>query len=175
MRRTDVLFEGWDTILSVLVRGGLAYIALVALLRVSGKRTLAKLNAFDLVVTVALGSMLATVTLSKDVSVAAGVAGFGVLAGMQYAVAWVSTRSRLARKSVRSEPRLLLRKGEFLADAMRDERVTEAEVLAAIRSEGRSGRDQIEAVILETNGSISVIPSGDAPMPVRGLQELQDG
>lgn len=67
-----MFFDGWTGLLRVLVVGTLAYAALVLLLRVSGKRTLSKMNAFDLVVTVALGSTLATVLLSRDVALAEG-------------------------------------------------------------------------------------------------------
>ncbi|HYO84718.1 MAG TPA: YetF domain-containing protein [Bryobacteraceae bacterium] len=162
MRHMNVLFDGWNGIFRAIVSGALSYIALVVLLRVSGKRTLAKLNAFDLVVTVALGSMLATITLSRDVPVATGIAGLGILVAMQYVVAWASIRSGLARKSARSEPSLLVRRGQYLEQAMRAERVTEGEVLAAIRSSGRAAVEEMEAVVLETDGSISVIPSGAA-------------
>lgn len=69
----------------LLVVGPVAYVSLVLLLRVNGKRTLAKSNAFDLVVTVALGSTLATVLLSSTVSIAEGVLGMMLLVGLQYA------------------------------------------------------------------------------------------
>jgi uncharacterized membrane protein YcaP (DUF421 family) len=67
-------FDSWSDILRVVLAGSAAYAWLVALLRVSGKRTLAKLNAFDLVVTVAFGSTLATILLSSDVSWSEGAA-----------------------------------------------------------------------------------------------------
>jgi uncharacterized membrane protein YcaP (DUF421 family) len=58
-----MFYDGWFRLVRVLVVGSCGYVALIALLRISGKRTLAKLNAFDFVVTVALGSTLATVLL----------------------------------------------------------------------------------------------------------------
>lgn len=67
-----MLFSGWENLLRTLVVGVLAYVSLVVFLRISGKRTLSKMNAFDLIVTVALGSTLATVLLSKDVALAEG-------------------------------------------------------------------------------------------------------
>ncbi|WP_231362619.1 hypothetical protein [Thioalkalivibrio sp. ALMg9] len=67
-----MFFGGWDGLLRTLVVGVLAYVALIVFLRLSGKRTLSKMNAFDLVVTVALGSTLATVLLAKDVALAEG-------------------------------------------------------------------------------------------------------
>ena len=152
-----MFFDSWSGLLRVLVVGALAYVALVGLLRVTGKRTLAKMNAFDLVVTVALGSTLATVLLSKDVALAEGVLAFALLAGLQYVVAWLSVRSKPFRQLIKSEPRLLVSSGEILDGAMRDERVTRDEILSAARSSGYAGLEDIEAVVLETDGSFSVV------------------
>jgi uncharacterized membrane protein YcaP (DUF421 family) len=74
-----MFFDSWFGLLRVVVVGTLAYVALVVLLRASGKRTLAKLNAFDLIVTVALGSTLATVLLSKSVALLEGLVAFILL------------------------------------------------------------------------------------------------
>ena len=65
-----MLFDSWVGLGRVIVAGILAYAGLILLLRISGKRTLSKMNAFDLVVTVALGSTLATVLLSRSVALA---------------------------------------------------------------------------------------------------------
>ena len=82
-----MFFDSWTGLGRVLLVGTLAYVALVLLLRISGKRTLTKLNAFDLVVTVALGSTLATVLLSKSVALAEGVVALALLVSLQYAIA----------------------------------------------------------------------------------------
>ena len=87
-----MLFDSWAGLGRVLLVGTLAYVALVLLLRISSKRTLGKLNAFDLVVTVALGSTLATVLLSKSVALAEGVLALGLLILLQYLIAWLSVR-----------------------------------------------------------------------------------
>ncbi len=153
-----MFFDSWYDLLRVAVVGVCAYFALVVLLRVSGKRTLAKLNAFDFVVTVALGSTLATVLLSSDVSLAEGVLAFALLAGLQYVVAWASVRSRRVERLVKSDPALLYRNG-FLRGAMRRARVTEDEIRQAARGQGHAGLDDIGAVILETDGSLSILSS----------------
>lgn len=152
-----MFFDTWFGLLRILVVGSLAYVALVGLLRITGKRTLAKMNAFDLVVTVALGSTLATVLLSKDVALVEGILAFALLAGLQFAVAWISVRSKRFRELIKSEPRLLVSKGEILEGAMRDERLAKDEILSAVRSSGYAGLEEIEAVVLETDGSFSVI------------------
>ncbi len=79
MGADPMFFQNWSGLLRTVVVGVLAYVALVALLRVSGKRTLSKMNAFDFVVMVALGSTLATILLSKNVALAEGVVAFAVL------------------------------------------------------------------------------------------------
>lgn len=145
-------------LLRVLVISVAAYGALIAILRVAGKRSLAKLNAFDLIVTVALGSTLATVLLTKDVALVEGVLAFAMLAGLQWLVAFSSVRVCWFRRLVRSEPRLLLEDGHLRHDALERERVTEGEVAAAVRAAGRGRLEEIAAVVLETDGSLSVIP-----------------
>lgn len=152
-----VFFDGWLGLFRTLIIGVLAYVGLILLLRISGKRTLSKMNAFDLVVTVSLGSSLATVLLSRNVSLLEGILAFALLIGLQYAVAWTSVRSSFIRKAVKSEPALLFHRGAFLNGAMRRERVTEGELLAAIRSEGIADLAEVEAVVLETDGSFSVL------------------
>lgn len=158
----QLFFSGWESLLRTLVVGALTYVVLVAFLRVSGKRTLAKMNAFDLVVTVALGSTLATVLLSKDVALADGALAFALLIGLQFAVTWTSVRVRWVRRLVTGEPQLLLHRGAFLPRALRRARVTEDEIRAAIRAAGLASPAQVEAVVFETDGSFSVIEPGPA-------------
>lgn len=119
-----MFFDSWAGLGRVLVVGTLAYLALIVILRGTGKRTLSKLNAFDFVVTVALGSTFATILLSKGVALAEGVLGFALLAGLQYVVTWLAVRSPQFRRTIASEPSLLAHAGVFLDGALRRERVT---------------------------------------------------
>ena len=152
-----MFFDTWTGLARVAVVGALAYAALVVLLRVSGNRTLSKMNAFDLVVTVALGSTLATILLSKDVALAEGVLALALLVGLQFAVTWLSVRSSTVTRLVKSEPTLLLYRGEVLRRQMRRSRVTEEEVRAAVREQGVGSLQGVEAVVLETDGTLSVV------------------
>ncbi len=150
-------FSDWYAIERLLVVGVLAYFSLVVLLRISGKRTLASMNAFDFVVTVALGSTLATALLSKDVPLAEGLLAFALLLFLQYVVTSLSVRFPWVNKIVKSEPTLLFHRGEFLRQAMKKQRVTEDEIMAAIRQGGALNLMNVAAVALETDGSFSVI------------------
>jgi uncharacterized membrane protein YcaP (DUF421 family) len=157
-----VFFDNWGGLVRVLVVGVLAYVGLVLLLRVSGKRTLSKMNAFDLVVTVALGSTLATILLSKSVALAEGVLALTLLIFLQFGVTWLSVRSSTFQRLVKNEPKLLFYEGRFLRDAMRAERVTEEEIESAMRQQGIASLDQAGAAVLETDGSLTVIPGADS-------------
>ncbi|RZJ88157.1 MAG: DUF421 domain-containing protein, partial [Hymenobacter sp.] len=79
-----IFFTSWESLVRTLVISLLAYVGLIVMLRISGKRTLSKMNAFDLIVTVALGSTLATVLLSKSVALADGLLAFALLIGLQF-------------------------------------------------------------------------------------------
>ncbi|SFP40229.1 DUF421 domain-containing protein [Sphingomonas rubra] len=153
-----MFFSGFDAIWRTGVVGLCAYVTLVGVLRITGKRTLSKMNAFDLVVTVSLGSTLATILLSKDVALAEGVTAFLLLAGAQYTVTWTSMRSPRFRRWIKAEPRALLRDGQLIPDALRAERLTPDEVDAAIRGAGHADAGDIALVMLETDGSMSVVP-----------------
>lgn len=157
LRLRKMLFDGIDSIIRTIVVGVLAYAALVVFLRISGRRTLSKMNAFDFVVTVALGSTLATVVLSRRVSLADGVVAFGLLIGLQFVVTWTSVRIQWAQKVVTGEPIMLLYRGVLLPRALKKARVTANEVRAAVRGAGGAQLECIDAVILETDGSFSVI------------------
>jgi uncharacterized membrane protein YcaP (DUF421 family) len=155
-----MFFDTWADLARVAVVGTLAYATLVLLLRASGKRTLTKLNAFDLVVTVALGSTLATVLLSKDVSLAEGILALALLIALQFGITWLSVRSPRFQAFIKAEPKLLLHQGHFLDRALRSERITREEVLAAMRADGAADLSEVAAVVLETDGTISVLSRG---------------
>ena len=157
---SEMFFQNWSGIVRTLVVGTLAYAALVMTLRVSGNRTLAKLNAFDLIVTVALGSVLASILLSEGVALAEGIVAFLLLIGLQYLVAYLSVRSRGFAQIVRSEPALLARNGDPLPEAMHRARVTRAELDSVLRNQGFDDVSQTATVILESDGSFSVVGQG---------------
>jgi len=154
-------FDSWSDLIRVGAVGPTAFLTVVLILRLAGKRTLAKLNAFDLVVTVALGSTLATILLNSDVSWTEGAVGLAVLALAQSLVAWATRRRPGLRRVVTARPTMLLRDGCVLPEALRNERVTVAEVRQAVRSSGSGDLSAIAAVVLESDGSLSVIPASE--------------
>lgn len=154
---TTIFFDGWSGPIRILVIAPIAYAALVLFLRISGKRTLTKLNAFDLVVTVALGSTLSTQILTKDTPLLDGVLAFATLIALQWVVTFTSVRLPFVRKLVRARPTRLLEDGRLLHGAMRQERVTEGEMLQAVRASGGDSLEEARAVYLQTDGSLATV------------------
>jgi len=152
-----MFFDDWFGLIRIFIVGVLAYAALIIFLRVSGKRTLSKWNAFDFVVTIALGSTLASVVVSKDVVLIEGVIAFALLIGLQFVITRLSVKFDFIKNVVKAEPTLLFDKGEFLPEVMRRQRVAESEIRAAIRSNGLAAIEEAEAVVLETDGTFSVV------------------
>ena len=162
-------------LLETLVAGTTAYLALVLILRTSGKRTLSKWNAFDFVVTIALGSSLATIILSQDVSLLQGVLVLALLVVLQLIVTFLAVRIDWFDEFIKARPTLLLCEGEVLHEALRRERVSEAELYSALRGHGISSLEEAYAAVLETDGSFSVLknpPEGEHPTlrDVRGFK-----
>lgn len=176
-----MFFHGWEPVIRVLVLGPLGYLALIVLLRVSGKRTLSKLNAFDFVITITLGSAFATLLLSKDASLTAGVTTFAVLIALQFLITFLSVRIAWVQRLVKAQPTLLYYEGAYLWDQMRHTRVTRDEIQAAAREQGCPSLDDVTAVVLETDSTISIIQGESvagttivpgAEQPLRGQPTL---
>ena len=153
----SMLFQDWSGIIRTILVGSLAYATLVVFLRISGKRTLSKLNAFDLVVTVALGSTLSAIILQESVALAEGATALALLIFLQFFVTFWSVRSQKFAKAVRAEPTLLVRNGDLCVEAMRRQRVTPDEARSAVRAAGGNDLADVKAVILESDGTLSVI------------------
>ena len=96
--------------------------------------------------------VLASVILLKDITLSEGLAALVALTALQFVVSWASRRSSGIAGLVRSAPRILLRDGQFLDDALDTERVTRGEVEAAIRKKGHGRIEEIAVVVLETDG-----------------------
>ncbi len=153
----NIFFDSWESIIRTFVITILAYICLIFFLRLSGKRTLSKMNAFDFIVTVALGSCLATVSLNKNVALTDGALVFLILIFLQFLITTLSTRFEAVKYIVTNKPTLLVYKGEILYDVMKRERITKDELFAAARSNGVTQLENLAVVVLETTGDITVI------------------
>jgi uncharacterized membrane protein YcaP (DUF421 family) len=157
----NFFFDGWAPVVRILVVGTLAYTALVVLLRISGKRTLSRMNSFDVVITVAIGATFGRILTARSIPLLEAVTAFALLIGLQYLVARLQVRSPRFARVLKAEPTLLLHRGRVLHAALHRERLTQAELEGAVRKHGLGSLQEAEAVVLEGDGRLSVIARDD--------------
>ena len=168
-----MFIQDWHSLLKIFVTTIIIYPLLILFLRVGGKRTLAKWNAFDFVATIALGSTFATVILSKDVVVSDGAFALLLIILLQYLITWLSVRVPWIENLVKSKPTLLYFKNAFRDTEMKSKRVSKSEILSAIRASSIGDLNQVEAVVLETDGSFSVIKKSHSQTKKTSLQNVE--
>lgn len=169
MSTVNFFFAGWEPLIRILFVGVGMYTALIVFLRMSGSRTLASMNAFDFIVTVGIGSAFGRALTARTVALAEAVVAFALLIALQHLVGWLQTRWPSFRRTVTNPPTLLYFRREILREAMRNQRVTEDELHAAIRKENSGSLDEVEAVVLESSGGFSVIKSGSDASVLRDM------
>lgn len=153
----NIIFESWESSIRTIILTVLGYVMIVIILRISGKRTLSKMNAFDFVVTVALGSCLASISLNKDITLTDGVLSFSLFIFLQFIFTFLSVRIEGFRSLITSNPVVLFYKGNMLLKEMKKQRITKEELLNACRLNGYSNLDNVFLIVLESTGDISVI------------------
>lgn len=170
----QVFFNGWDGVLRVSFSTVIAYILVVVMLRISGKRTLAKMNAFDFIVTIALGSILGSVILNKSTPLAEGLIAIAILILLQYIITFISVRSSPFKKFISSNPTLLYYDGKLLQNALRKQRVSKEEINKSVREAGFSSFEKVQAIVIESTGDITVISKSENAASNSAMDDIQD-
>lgn len=134
------------------------YLFALIVLRLSGKRTLLKMNAFDFIITVSLGTVFGNILINQEDKLWHGILIFVLLLLFQYLTSTLSSRSDLFSRIVKAHPTLLFYDGKYFDHHLKKERVPKSEVLQAIREQGIGKTEEVAAVVLETDGTISVLP-----------------
>ena len=160
----EVFFRDWQSIEHVSLTTVAGFITLFLFVRISGKRTLAKLNAFDFVVTIALGSTLSYMMLALVPLVEGAIVLFLIIV-MQYIFAWSARSSEKMEKLINTVPQPVFYNGEFLEKVMSKEAITKDEIYAAIRNSGIDQMSEVKAVIMELNGNMTVVKKSQVAGP----------
>ena len=152
-----IFFAGWEGVLEVLISAPIIYALVVLFVRASGKRTTGQMNNFDWIVTVAMGSIVASGIVINTVEVAETAAAVAVLIGLQYVVTQLTQRSGWVSSAIKSKPRVLIDRGEVDEHALGAERITRDELAAALRQHGIARLDAIEWLVLENTGQFTLV------------------
>ncbi|RYZ75272.1 MAG: DUF421 domain-containing protein, partial [Proteobacteria bacterium] len=147
-----------------------SFLVLFLFIRLTGKRTLANLSAFDFVVIIALGSILAEMMLGT-IPLVEGTAALTIVLVFQFGLAWGARKSKKVEDVVNTKPTLLFIDGEFLHDKMDKEMITRDEIYSGIRTAGIYDLDEIKAIVLELNGHVSIVKKSDVENPTNNSLE----
>lgn len=161
----------WSQVALVAVSSVAMLLGLVAYVRIAGLRSFSKMSAFDFAVTVAMGSLLATVAMSGS-SLLDGLTAASALLGAQVVLALL--RSRLGLGSlVDNEPLLLMVGPHMLEENLRRARVTPDDLRAKLREANVRSYDEVRCVVFETTGDVSVV-HGEGPVDPDLLRDVVD-
>jgi len=144
-------------VLEKVLRPVIVYVFLIVALRLAGKRELAQLNPFDLVVLLMLSNTVQNSIIGDDNSVIGGLIGATTLLAVNYLVARFLNRHTRLQLMVEGGTDVLIEKGKMLKDKMEEVAISEAELEAAARRQGVASVDDVEWAVLEPSGSISII------------------
>lgn len=167
------LLGSWRTAGFVAISTVLIYLSVVLALRLGERRTLAEMSAFDLAVTVAVGSIIGRVSTTRSPSYVQGVAALVSLLVAHHLITFARARSAAAQRWLERPPRVLLRDGEVLGAALRREHLSQDDLMRVLRGHDVHTLEELELVVMEARGGFSVLRKRDRPVDEqlrRGLQ-----
>lgn len=152
---------GWGQVGLIALSALAMYVAVILLTRLAGVRSFSKMSGFDFAVTVAIGSVLGSVILSKDPPIANGVAALVILFGLQIGMAVLRSRFPGLQLLADNRPRLIMIGGEVQYDQLKKAKMTESDLWGKLREANALNFSQVLAVIAETTGDVSVLHASD--------------
>ena len=144
-------------VMEKIARPVFVYFFLIVGLRIAGKRELAQLNPFDLVVLLMLSNTVQNAIIGEDSSITGGFIGAATLLALNYALVRLVRRSRRLQRWLEGRPDVLIRDGEIQRDHLNRELITRAELVAAAHKQGIGSLKDVERCVLEPTGTISFI------------------
>ncbi|MGK7389500.1 MAG: DUF421 domain-containing protein [Candidatus Cyclobacteriaceae bacterium M2_1C_046] len=162
----------FDHITLVIVTASVSYIAIIVLVRLYGLRSFSKMSSFDFAMTVAIGSMVASASISTKPLLVEGVVGLGTIFILQAVFGYFRSRSKKFHNLIDNTPILLMVDGFILENNLEICQVSKEDLYAKLREANVYKFSQVKAVIMETTGDISVIHAEDN-LPIE--KELLEG
>jgi uncharacterized membrane protein YcaP (DUF421 family) len=155
--------SSWATVAYVATSTTAIYCSTLLVVRLAGRRTVSQLSAFDIVVTIALGSLIASTAVSPEPSYAQGITAVATLLTLQVAAAALRQRVPVLRRLLDFAPFAVVRDGEVhLPTSPLGPQMTKDELLTKLRERGIFHLDDLRLVVVEPTGGISVAREGQA-------------
>ena len=158
-----MLFHGWGSLIRISISAAAVYVLMVAALRMFGAKSLAKMSGYDLIISVAIGSLVAAIPITTGLALSDGIAAALTYLVLQEITRRWQARSLRVHHLVRERPHMVLWDGRLLEDRLRETSTTADEVRSAVRRAGLISFSEVQSVVLENDGEWSVIPRSKAP------------
>lgn len=143
----------WEFVLRAVV----VYVVLLAMIRMSGKRTMGQFTAFDMLLIVLLGNAVQNALLGKDTSMTGGLLLAATLMTLNWLVGFATSRNKRVERLLEGEPVVLARDGHVYRDVLRRELVSRDDFAKSMREAGCSDISRVRLALLETNGHITLL------------------
>jgi uncharacterized membrane protein YcaP (DUF421 family) len=169
----NTLFHLGAPLAEKILRPAIVYFALILLVRIFGKRELAQLNPFDLVVLLVLSETVQNAMIGDDNSITGAVVGAFSLLGVNYLVVRFLFRHRKLERIVEGSSRVLIRHGRVDKKALEQEALTEAELKSALHKQGFDSIDEVEQCTLEPGGEFHITRKQPAGVDVKHEELLK--
>lgn len=148
--------------MDVVIRAAVIFVVLWFIIRITGKRELSQLSAFDLILLVTLGDLISQNVMQEDFSLTAGILAVSTFALLSLLLARISFRFRSARPVLEGRARIVVRQGVPDLDVLSSERIPLDDLFEAARQDGIRDLRDVELCVLEANGSFSFFSEGRA-------------
>lgn len=145
----------------VFIRSIILYIAVLISMRIMGKGEIAEMNCFDLVITLLIAEVASLPMENNDIPMINGIAALTGLVAMQTVVSFLSLKFRTASIILSGKPSILINKGQIDYKELKKERISINELLEQLRIQGYFNIKYIQYAILETDGSLSIVPTSN--------------
>jgi uncharacterized membrane protein YcaP (DUF421 family) len=152
-----------SSLVEVAFRTAVVYVFLVLGLRLGGKREIGQLGILDLIVLLVIADAVQNAMVGENTTLWGGLVAAGTLLLLDKGLKAVAERSRRVKGLLEGEPRLLIRDGQLLERAMREEGIDLADLEMAIRSHGEAKVGDVGLAVLERDGTISIVPRDADP------------
>jgi uncharacterized membrane protein YcaP (DUF421 family) len=160
-------------ILEKILRPIIVYVFLIVGLRLSGKRELAQLNPFDLIVLLTLSNTVQNAIIGEDNSVTGGIIGAASLLAINYLVVRFLYDHRKIEQIVEGSPDVLIENGKVHEHKLKKELITKQELAAAARKQGFDSLSEVHQCVLEPGGTLSFTAKKPATEDIRHQELLK--
>lgn len=166
--KTTIMSDSWGgaTMLLVAVRALILYVIVVIVMRVMGKRQVGDMQPFELSITILIAELAAVPMADTGIPITNGIVAILVLLVAEVVLSVVTLHSEQARSFICGRPAILVAQGKLVPSTMRQARVNMSDLMEQLRTKNYPDIADVHYAILETNGSLSVIPKGNSRPPV---------